>query len=151
MPGPSIVRICGMGLFALLAASAWAQPEGGNMVQVDITMKMQLPGAASMPAQRVTQNVCMSSDPDMRAMLQQQKDCAVSDYRKVGNVVSYRVACGGNPPTMTGDARFELLPGGNINGSLHANSTVGGQSMAVDMTYAGVRTGSCDYKADAPH
>src|SRR3546814_10139002 len=87
----SIIRVGSMCLSILLAASAWAQSGSGNMMKVDITMKMQLPGAANMPAQKVTQNVCMSSDPDMRAMLQQQKDCAVSDYRKVGNVVSYHV------------------------------------------------------------
>lgn len=145
----SIIRVSSVCLLVLLATSAWAQSGSGNMVKVDITMKMQLPGAADMPAQMITQDVCMSSDPDMRAMLQQQKDCAVSGYRKVGNVVHYHVACGGNPPTMAGDARFELLPGGNINGSLHANSNMGGQSVVVDMTYAGVRTGSCDYKANA--
>jgi len=48
---------------------------------------------------------------------------------------------------MTGDARFELLPNGNIKGSVHANSSMGGQSVLMDMTYAGERTGSCDYTA----
>src|SRR3546814_16996043 len=140
----SIIRVGSMCLSILLAASAWAQSGSGNMMKVDITMKMQLPGAANMPAQKVTQNVCMSSDPDMRAMLQQQKDCAVSDYRKVGNVVSYHVVCGGNPPTMTGDARFELLPGGSINGSLHPH-----RSEKRPAGKAGVST--CDSRCAPKH
>ena len=83
----------------------------------------------------------------MRAMLQQQQDCTVSHYQQVGDVVSYHLVCGGDPPKMTGDARFELLPNGNIKGSVHANSSMGGQSVLMDMTYAGERTGSCDYTA----
>jgi len=110
-------------------------------------MKMQLPGAGDMPAHTTTQDVCTSRDHDMRAMLQQQQDCIVSNYQQVGDVVSYHLVCGGDPPKMVGDARFELLPNGNIKGSVHANSSMGGQDVLMDMTYAGERTGSCDYTA----
>jgi hypothetical protein len=51
------------------------------------------------------------------------------------------------PPTMIGDAHFEWLPDGSIKGSMHANSSMSGQSTVMDMTYAGERTGSCDYTA----
>ena len=81
----------------------------------------------------------------MRAMLQQQQDCTVSDCRQVGDVVSYHLVRGSDPPKMTGDVRFELLPSGNIKDSVHANSSMGGQSVPIDMTCAGERTCSCDY------
>ena len=42
---------------------------------------------------------------------------------------------------------FALLPNGDIKGSVHANSSMGGQSVTMDMTYAGEHTASCDYTA----
>lgn len=147
MPTSSMVRICCLCAFALLATTASAQSDSGNMMKMSVTMKMQVPGAEGMPARTTTQDVCTSRSHDMRAMLQQQQDCTVSHYQQVGDVVSYHLVCGGDPPKMTGDARFELLPNGNIKGSVHANSSMGGQSVLMDMTYAGERTGSCDYTA----
>jgi len=147
MPVSSMLRRFGPYAFALLATTALAQSDSGNMMKMTVTMKMQVPGAGDLPARTTTQDVCASRDHDMRAMLQQQQDCVVSDYRQLGSVISYHLACGGNPPRMTGDARFELLPGGDIHGSVHANSNIGGQSVVMDMTYAGQRTGSCDYSA----
>jgi len=146
MSMPSMMRICCLCAFALLATTASAQSDSGNMMKMSVTMKMQVPGAGDMPARTTTQDVCTSKSHDMRAMLQQQQDCRVSHYQQVGDVVSYHLVCG-DPPKMTGDARFELLPNGNIKGSVHANSSMGGQSVLMDMTYAGERTGSCDYTA----
>lgn len=150
MPTSSLASVGAVLVFALLAMPACAQSDSGNMMKMSVSMKMQMPGAGDIPAQATTQDVCMSRDLDMRAMLQRQKNCTVSDYRQAGNVVSYHVACGGNPPGMVGDARFELLPGGSIKGSVHANSSMGGKNMVMDMTYAGERTGSCDYAASHP-
>ena len=147
MPVSSILRRFGLGAFALWATMALAQSGSGNMMTMTVTMKMQVSGAGDLPARTTTQEVCTSTDHDMRAMLQHQQKCAVSDYRQLGSVVSYHLVCGGNPPTMTGDARFELLPNDDIRGSVHANSNMGGQSVVMDMTYAGRRTGSCDYGA----
>ena len=147
MPTSSMMRICCLCALALLATTASAQSDSGNMMKMSVTMKMQVSGAEGMPARTTTQDVCTSRNHDMRAMLQQQQDCTVSNYQQVGDVVSYHLVCGGDPPKMTGDARFELLPNGNIRGSVHANSSMGGQSVLMDMTYAGERTGSCDYTA----
>lgn len=146
MPLPPLARICSLCAFVLLATAASARSDSGNMMKMSVTMKMQMSGAGDMPAHTTTQDVCTSRNRDMRAMLQQQ-DCTVSDYQQVGDVVSYHLVCGGNPPKMTGDARFELLPNGDIKGSVHANSSMGGQSVIMDMTYAGEHTGSCDYTA----
>lgn len=143
----SLMRICCLCALALPVTAALAQSDSGNMMKMNVTMKMQLPGAGNMPAHTTTQDVCTSRDHDMRAMLQQQQDCIVSNYQQVGDVVSYHLVCGGDPPKMVGDARFELLPNGNIKGSVRANSSMGGQNVLMDMTYAGERTGSCDYTA----
>lgn len=145
----SLVRSCCLGLLVLFTSAAYAQSQPGNMMKMTISMKMQIPGMGSVPAQTVTQNVCTAKDPDMRAMMEEQKDCAITNYKKVGNVVSYHVTCGGNSPTMSGDAQFELRPDGSINGSIKATTNMSGQSVAMDMTYAGVRTGSCEYTPPA--
>lgn len=143
----SVVRCCGLCAFALFVSPAWGQADSGDMMKVNITMKMQISGGRDIPARTVTKDVCTSKDRDMRSMVQRQKNCAVSDYRKVGNVVSYHMACGGNPPTMTGDAHFELLPGGGVKGTFRSNSNMRGKTFVMDMTYAGEPTGSCDYNA----
>lgn len=139
-----MVVLCALGVLATTAA---AQSDSGNMMKMTISMKMQMAGLGDMPARTVAQNVCTSKDHDMRAMLQQQTDCVVSNYQQKGNVISYHVVCGGNPPSMTGDAQFELQAGGDINGRLHTNSNMRGRNVVMDMTYAGQRTGSCDYTA----
>lgn len=146
----SMLRLCGLCTMGLLATAAVAQSDSGNMMKMTITMKMQMAGLGDMPARTVTRDVCTSKDHDMRAMIQQQKDCVVSNYTHIGNAVSYHVVCGGSPPSMTGDARFELLRGGDIRGSMHTNSNRSGRSMVMDMTYAGQHTGSCDYTASHP-
>ncbi|WP_286042183.1 DUF3617 family protein [Rhodanobacter thiooxydans] len=117
------------------------------MLKMSVTMKMQVPGAGDLPVRTTTLDVCISSSHDMRVILQRQRGCVVSDYRQVGHVVSYHLVCGGDPPRMTGDASFELLPDGGTNGSVHANGYIGGQGVVMDMTYAGQRTDSCDYAA----
>lgn len=142
-----MLRFAALCVFCVIAPTTAAQSDSGNMMKMSITMKMQMAGLGDMPARTVNQNVCTSKDHDMRSMLQQQKDCVVSNYHQQGNVISYHVVCGGNPPRMTGDAQFELLPGGDIRGSMHADSNMNGQAMVMDMTYAGQRTGSCDYTA----
>ena len=76
-----------------------------------------------MSAHTTTQDVCTSSDRDMRAMLQQQQGCTVSDYRQIGDVVSDHPVCGGNPPKMTGEARFEMI---GVCRSCRRRSGVGG-------------------------
>jgi hypothetical protein len=106
-----------------------------------------LPATGDMPAHTTTQDACSSRSHDMRAMPQQQRDCTVSNHQQVGDVVGYHLVCAGDPPKMTGDARFELLLNGSVKGSVHANSSMGGHNVLMDMAYAGERTGSCDYIA----
>ena len=143
----SIARVFGLCTLVLFVMPVSAQSDSGNMMKMNVSMKMQVSGAGELPVRTTTQNVCTSKDHDMRAMVQRQKDCTVSDYRQVGNVVSYHMTCGGNPPAMTGDARFELLSGGAIKGTVHANTRMGEQTAVMDMTYSGERTGSCHYTA----
>lgn len=122
-PSP-LARICSLCVLALLATAASAQSNSGNMMKMNATMKMQVPGVGHACAYGYAGRVHLQ-DHDVRAMLQQQQGCTVSDYPQVGDVVSYRLVCGGKPPKTTGDARFELLPNnGNIRGSVHANSSM---------------------------
>ncbi|WP_223250891.1 hypothetical protein [Rhodanobacter denitrificans] len=65
-------RLCAVRL--LLPAAAWAQSDPGNMMEWTPPWKSRV---RATPEQATPRIVCMSGDPDMRAMLQRQKDCAV--------------------------------------------------------------------------
>lgn len=135
--GPCAVRL-------LLAAAAWAQSGPGNMMEWTPPWKSRV---RATPAQVTTRLVCMSGDPDMRAMLQRQKDCAVGNCRQAGDAASDHTTGGGDPPGVVGDARCERLPGGDIHGGVHADSSLDGHGMAMDMTLAVERAGGWDYAA----
>lgn len=135
------------GAFMLTAAAASAaQP--GNMMRMTVTTKMKMPGLpSSLPTQTHTASVCTAkSKPDPRSMLKQQKMCTYTNFKQTGDSASYHVVCG-DPMQMTADATssFTSQANGNIRGKVHIVGTTQGQPMQMDMTYDGVRTGSCDY------
>ncbi|HET6804996.1 MAG TPA: DUF3617 family protein [Frateuria sp.] len=135
----------------LLVACAGSQvlaSEPGNLMKVTTTTRMQMPGMSMPPMSHAT-TVCTSTrKPDPRRMMQGQKDCKVTDFRREGDVVTYRMACTG-AVTMAGEGRFEMLSGGAMRGSLHVTGNSGGRAMTMDTTFEGQRVGSCDYDPPA--
>ena len=141
----SMVRICCLCALALLATTAAAQSDSGNMMKMTTTTRMTMPGMAAMGPMTHTMNVCTSAKkPDPSTMMRNRKDCTVSAYKQSGNTISYHMACSGQMQ-MSGDGRFTMLSDGNMKGEMHVQGSTGSGAMKMDMTFDGVRTGSCDY------
>ncbi|UGB36835.1 DUF3617 domain-containing protein [Frateuria soli] len=122
--------------------------EPGNLMKMTTTTRMQMPGM-SMPPMSHTTTVCTSTQkPDPRRMMQGQKDCQVTDFKREGDLITYRMACTG-AVTMNGEGRFEMLAGGGMRGSLHVTGNSGGREMTMDTSFEGQRVGACDYTPPA--
>ncbi len=135
-------------LIALSAAPLLAHAEPGNRMKMTISMKMQMPGM-DMPASSHTMQSCVSAKkPDPRQMMQKNKDCTTSDYKEVGDTVSFHMACTG-PMPMNGAMTFRIAADGGVHGTTHMTSTTEGQAMVMDTTYEGQRIGACEYTPPA--
>ena len=132
----------------MLTAAAASATQPGNMMRMTVTTKIQMSGLpSSMPPQTHTTNVCTpKTKPDPRTLIKQQKMCKYSDFKQSGDSASYHVVCG-PPMQMTADATasFSSQANGDMRGKVHIAGVTHGQPMQMDMTYDGVRTGSCDY------
>lgn len=106
---------------------------------------MQVPDAEGLPARTTTREVCTCRDTTC-AVLQQQRDCVLSATGRLA-ISSAVIRSAAGPLKMIGDTRFELPPDGDIEGSVHANSYMGGQRVVMNMAYAGERTDSGDCAA----
>lgn len=135
---------------ALCAPLAIAS-EPGNLMHTTSTMHMQMPGVPAMPPRTHTQTVCVAArHPDPRDMMHNGGQCHISNYKMVGNTVSYHVECGA-PMHMNGDGKFTLLANDGIHGSVHMTANIDGQHMQSDMTIDATKVGSCDYTPPSSH
>lgn len=133
---------------ALCALPALAS-EPGNLMNMTTRMHMQMPGMSAMPPMSHTQKVCVSAKrPDPRDSMRNGGQCHVSNYKLVGNSVSYHVECSA-PMQMSGDGKFAMLANHGLHGTIHMRGNAGGQAMQMDMTIDGTRVGSCDYTPPA--
>ncbi len=130
---------------ALLFTPMLALAEPGYEMQMTTSMKMQLPSGA-MPPQTHTSKVCTSAKkPDMSQIMKGNKTCTISNYKQVGNNVSYHTVCD-QGIHMQGDTRMQFQTGGGIHGQTQMVSTSPGQKTSMDVSFDGKRIGSCDYK-----
>jgi hypothetical protein len=133
-----------------MPAIALADP--GIMVHSTVTISMA--GApVTMPPRTITKDQCAPTQhPDVRALVQRggrNQNCTFPNYKDEGNAISFHMSCSGNPP-IEADAHFTYKGDGNVSGSTHAETNMGGQKMTVETTYAQTPTGaSCDYTAPA--
>jgi hypothetical protein len=144
---PSVPIVVAFALFSLPALAS----EPGNMMKITSSMHMQMAGMPAMAPMHYTQTVCTAAKhPDPRDTMRNGAQCRVTDYKKIGNTISYDVTCG-PPMQMTGDGKFTLLPNAGTHGVMHMSGNAGGQSMQMDMTVDGTRVGSCDYTPRPAH
>ncbi len=137
----SLAGIC---LLALVAVPAGAS-EAGNMMKMTTTTQMSMAGMPAMGPMTHAMDVCTSAKkPDPTQMMKHQGACKVSDYKQVGDTISYHMTCSGHMQ-MSGEGKFEMLPGGGIRGRSHITGNAGGHSMTMDVAYDGQRIGACDY------
>jgi hypothetical protein len=134
---------CAVLLASSLSLSARQAPRQDGRWEVTVDMEMAgMP--MKMPSQTITRCVTKEEAADpQKALPQASRDanpnaCKVSDYKTVGNTVSWAIKCEGAQP-MTGTG--ELVYGdGTYKGTMKM-SMAGGQMMT--MKYSGKRLGDC--------
>jgi hypothetical protein len=127
----------------------------------DITLEMQMPGMPNMPNMpagmagmamppvKLTQCITKEQAADPAKALPSRPagrggaapDCQVSDYKVVGNKVSWAMVCAGAQP-MTGTGEFTYGTD-SYTGLMTMNMDRGGSAMAMTMKYTGKRLGDC--------
>lgn len=144
-----LCTVCAIAIAAIVMPACASEP--GNLMKVTSSMHMQMAGAPAMAPMQHTQTVCSAvKHPDPRDVMRNGGQCRVSDYKMIGNTVSYHVTCGA-PTHMSGDGKFTLLANSGIHGVMRMSGNAGGQSMQMDMTVDGTRVGSCDYTPRPAH
>jgi len=111
----------------------------------DTTMQMQMPGSPiQMPATKTSR--CVTADdaknpastlptgPEGRGGKQ---ECKTSDYKQVGNTVTWQTTCAGSPP-MTGTGEMTFTDD-SYTGTMKMNMPQG----AMTMKMTGTRVGDC--------
>ena len=135
------------GAVAALAFSTFAAGQVGYRVDPqgkdelwDVTSKMEIPGMPmAMPGQ--THRVCVEKGGDA-TMVPKREGCAVADVKRVGNTVTYRMACkdGRNDYTATGEST--ATPNG-YQGKMRMAGKIEGEQMEMAMAYSGAHAGNC--------
>ena len=138
------------GVFAcssLMFAQGAGPRRDGNW---QVTMEMDMAGMPQrMPPITMTQCITKDEAADPQKMVPQgpngrggvPPECKVSDFKTVGNTVSWSMTCEGQN-AMTGTGEFTYT-GDTYNGTLKMNMERGGQPMTMTMKYSGKRLGDC--------
>ena len=114
----------------------------------EVKTEMSMPGM-QMPATTSTQCITKeeAADPQKSALAApagrggSQSDCKVSDYKTVGNKVTYTMTCTTpQPAKMTAEIVYGV---DKFDGTMTMDMARGGQSMAMTMKYSGKRLGDC--------
>jgi hypothetical protein len=128
--------------FAALAA--FALPIGlaaqGTGELWEVTSKMEIAGLPmAMPSQ--TNRRCLAKDRRDEDTVPRGENCQVSDARRAGNKLTFRMDCTGNDP-LSGTG--EITYGGNAyDGRIRLNGKMEGQPMAMTQIFSGRRVGDC--------
>ena len=144
MTGSSSIRthaattLAVLSLAGLFAAPVAAQEKGD---QYEVTVKMEMKGMPmAMPPQ--TTRVCVSKQAKDESFVPMKgNDCKVTDSRKAGNTLSYRVVCSG-ADKMTGEGQI-TYSGDSYSGNMHMVGSAGGQPFDMNQTYTGRKVGEC--------
>jgi hypothetical protein len=134
-------------LTLLIAASSVALAQGPKRDgKWEITTEMDMPGLPmKMPAHTTTQCITKEDVADPQKALPQgqppgrggNSDCKVSDYKTVGDKVTWTMKCEGREPmTGTGEITYAAE---SYKGTMTINRA--GQTMT--MKYSGKRVGDC--------
>lgn len=102
----------------------------------ELTTTMEMSGM-KMPPQKMTHCYTKEDVKDQKKMVNNNKDCKVTDLTSSGNKVKWKMKCtGANAGTFTGETIFN---GDNYNSAMKMQS----EGMVMDMQVAGKRIGAC--------
>ena len=129
----------GAAAVALFALASFTFAQGTDQLW-EVTMQMQMPGMpAGMPAQ--VRQVCVAQSHRDEDLIPRQGNCRVLDSKRVGNKLTYTMACTGEQAmNVAGEMTFAA---DRYDGRMQMTMGEGGQSMAMTQTYAGRRVGAC--------
>jgi hypothetical protein len=144
--------VCAIAVAASVTLFGQAGPRrDGNW---EVTMQMDMPGmpqGMTMPPMKSTQCITPQDAADPAKSLPQRpagrggaanpNDCKVSDYKAVGNKVTWTMTCEGAQP-MTGAGEF-IYGTDTYTGTMKMDMARGGQPMAMTIKYDGKRLGDC--------
>ena len=131
----------GAWVLAGLALAALAHAQGGPDELWDMTTRMEMAG---MPAQAMSQQVCMKKGQTRAEGFSQDKNCKVTEQRTVGNKLTWKVVCSG-ADAMTGTGEM-TRSGDNMSGRVRMQGKSGGEPMDMTMVYSGKRAGGCTWE-----
>ncbi len=133
-----------------LVAQAGPRRDGNWEVTMEMAMPdmPNMPAGMTMPPMKTVQCITKEDAADPQKTLPSRgqrggapSDCKVSDYKTVGNKVSYDMVCTGAQP-MSGHGEFTYAAD-SYTGVMIVNMARGGQGMAMNMKYTGKRLGDC--------
>jgi Protein of unknown function (DUF3617) len=151
-----LVQAGTLAVIVACSAAVFAQGPGprrdGNW---DVTIEMQMPNMPNMPQGmtippiKTTQCITkeQAADPSKAMPTPPQRgggpapDCKVSDYKTVGNKVTWSMSCTG-AAAASGTGEF-VYTDDAYTGQMVMNVERGGQPMAMTMKYTGKRLGDC--------
>jgi len=130
MPG------CAWAVAALALAFAPAVPAQGADDLYEVTVKMEVTGMPmQMPA--TTQRTCVKKGGNDADIVPHQDNCKVTDAKRVGNRLTFAIACTGRD-AMSGTGDFTFA-GDGYDGRIRFKS----QEMEMAQAITGRRVGGC--------
>ena len=134
------ISVIAVAVLVLLPAAAPAA-DGIRPGMWDITSVMEVPGMPmGMPPTTVKHCYTKDDVKDEKKMISRDKDCTVTDFKRSGNKVAWKMKCTGkNAGTFTGESVFS----GDSYTSAMKMESEGGKGRTMNMKVNGKRTGNC--------
>ena len=125
---------------ATLLLSAPPAAAQGSDDLYDVTVKMEMAGMP-MVMPPMSQRVCVRKGGNDNEFVPKQENCSVSDARRSGNKLTFRMVCTGrNAMTGAGDFTFAADA---YSGQIRMKGKMEGQDIEMTQTIAGKRVGGC--------
>jgi hypothetical protein len=124
-----------------VALAPLAVAQGGPDELWNMTTRMEMAG---MPGQTMNQQVCMEKGETRPERMQQDPNCKVTEQRRTGNKMTWKVVCSGRDP-MTGTGEM-TRSGDTLSGRMRMQGKSGGDSVDMTIVYSGTRAGACNAK-----
>lgn len=125
---------------ALMIVGALPAAAQGSDDLWDVNVKMEIVGMP-IPMPPITQRLCARKGGNDNDFVPRQENCSVSDARRSGNKLSFRMVCAGKNP-MTGTGEFTFVADA-YNGQVRMKGKMEGEDIEMAQTIVGKRVGGC--------
>jgi hypothetical protein len=132
------LRLAAVAALMLLAAPPTVAQGSDDLW--DVNVKMEIVGMP-FPMPPVAQRLCVRKGGNDNEFVPKRENCSVSDARRSGNKLSFRMACTGKDP-MTGTGEFTFASDA-YDGLIRLKGKMEGQDVEMTQAVAGKRVGGC--------